>query len=445
MGRGGSTPTVLLRFVAGIVAISVLGGCTYDDREPGLFGRIVPTPSAASTPTPGADVDSSPPRRPAPLGNPDLPVAGEAVWTSGDGTAVTVRIAIHAVRRIPGATVLDWSVTPLSGPGLDTDDSVPPGFNLGLTRFGEGNTNIFLLDALRVYRPLTHRGPGLPSCLCSPVWLDQRDLWINHTTLFQLAYPALPAVTTSVDVDIASVAPFAQIPVTPIGMVPLSSRRTVLTRPPFQEDPQATTTTFDYPQGHQLFSIAVNAVYRAANFSAVSWTISAVSGGAGLENATVPPIADSAPPAKSYNRTAASGPQLTFPGSPEVLRARLSTTRLAGRGELECLCTDLRLWTVGLHDPGASVSVVTVLPPLPASATSVTLVFPGLTTIGGIRPLSSPGTAYESAGAVTRATRTWTYQADTPQPGWSSEAWPTPIPDPAQLDQFRATVDTLIR
>ena len=122
-------------------------------------------------------------------------------------------------------------MTPLSGPGLDSRRRVPPGFNLGLTRFDEGNTNIFLLDGRRVYRPLTHRGPGLAACLCTPVWLDQRDLRINHTTLFQVAYPALPDATTSIDVDIASVPPFAHIPVTPVGMVPLSTRRTDLTRP----------------------------------------------------------------------------------------------------------------------------------------------------------------------------------------------------------------------
>ena len=149
-------------------------------------------------------------------------MVGEAIWTSGDGSAITVRIAVHAVRRIPGATVLDWSVTPLAGPGLDTDDRVPPGFNLGLTRFGEGNTNVFLLDGRRVYRPLTHRGPGLAACLCTPVWLDQHDLRINHTTLFQIAYPALPEATTSIDVDIASVPPFAHIPVAPVGAVPLN-------------------------------------------------------------------------------------------------------------------------------------------------------------------------------------------------------------------------------
>ena len=41
---------------------------------------------------------------------------------------------MHAVRRAPGLTVLDWSVTPLSAPDRQTGDEVPPGFDLGLDR-----------------------------------------------------------------------------------------------------------------------------------------------------------------------------------------------------------------------------------------------------------------------------------------------------------------------
>jgi hypothetical protein len=40
-------------------------------------------------------------------------VADERTWTSADGLQIQVRIAVHAVRRVGGATVLDWSVTPI--------------------------------------------------------------------------------------------------------------------------------------------------------------------------------------------------------------------------------------------------------------------------------------------------------------------------------------------
>jgi hypothetical protein len=52
-------------------------------------------------------------------------VVGEATWTSADGLDITMRLAVHAVRRVPGGTVLDWSVTPLHGRGLRPNDPLP--------------------------------------------------------------------------------------------------------------------------------------------------------------------------------------------------------------------------------------------------------------------------------------------------------------------------------
>src|SRR5215211_4002613 len=95
----------------------LLTGCSYDHVEPGLFGQ-----SAARE-------TSAPPIRPvtpderAQTPNPDLPVVGEATWTSADGFDITMRVAVHAVRRTEGATVLDWSVTPLRGAGLQPKGS----------------------------------------------------------------------------------------------------------------------------------------------------------------------------------------------------------------------------------------------------------------------------------------------------------------------------------
>ena len=104
----------------------------------------------------------------------DLPVVGEAVWTSADGLDITMRLAVHAVRRIEGATLLDWSVTPLDG-RLRPRDPLPTTVNLGLNRPGEGYPNIVLIDAARarVYRPLTRKGWD-SQCLCTPLTLAQR-------------------------------------------------------------------------------------------------------------------------------------------------------------------------------------------------------------------------------------------------------------------------------
>jgi hypothetical protein len=78
-------------------------------------------PATAAPPTP-------------PATNPELPVLAEAVWTSADGLGVQVRIGVHAVRRISGATVLDWSVTPLAAPHLQPGDPVPAHLDLALSR-----------------------------------------------------------------------------------------------------------------------------------------------------------------------------------------------------------------------------------------------------------------------------------------------------------------------
>ena len=113
------------------LALVVLGACTWSENEPGLLHR------RADTESPGPP---SPDRA-----NPSLPVAGETTWTSAEGQRVTTRIAVHAVRRTTGMTVLDWSVTPLSAPGRQDGDEMPPGFDLGLDR-PDGGINIVLLD-----------------------------------------------------------------------------------------------------------------------------------------------------------------------------------------------------------------------------------------------------------------------------------------------------------
>ena len=113
------------RLVATLLVLGCLvAGCSYERVEPGLFGRPMSRQTTAPPmrPLPPADTLPSP--------NPDLPVVGEAIWTSADGLAITMRLAVHAVRRVEGGTVLDWSVTPLHGPGLTaersaTDDGRP--------------------------------------------------------------------------------------------------------------------------------------------------------------------------------------------------------------------------------------------------------------------------------------------------------------------------------
>ena len=151
-------------------ALVVVAGCTYSEREPGLLDRETPQPTV------GPPSSTSPPTAtPVPVTNPELPVAGESVWTSADGLDVQVRFAVHAVRRVDGGTVLDWSVTPIRAANLRPGDAVPDSVDLGLSRRWESSANVFLVDAPRrtVYRPLV-RAPDSDYCLCTPIWLSQR-------------------------------------------------------------------------------------------------------------------------------------------------------------------------------------------------------------------------------------------------------------------------------
>src|ERR687897_2748931 len=88
-----------------LVVALLLVGCTYENREPGLFGRTpAATPAeAGNSPNP---LDSSA----------AIPLLGEATWVPPDTRGIPIRIAIHGVRRVPGGTVLDWSITALSAP-----------------------------------------------------------------------------------------------------------------------------------------------------------------------------------------------------------------------------------------------------------------------------------------------------------------------------------------
>ena len=164
----------------------VASGCSYAEREPGLFPTRVPTASQA--PPPRAKFLPKPT-------NPNLPVLGDAIWVSGGRLPVTFRFAVHAVRRIEGAAVLDWSVTPLRARGFEFGDDLP-GIDLGLARDSLSDVNIALIDPLsdRVFQPLSHRSRELFNhCLCSPPWVIQQDLRIGETRLMQIAYPELPA------------------------------------------------------------------------------------------------------------------------------------------------------------------------------------------------------------------------------------------------------------
>ena len=429
------------RLVALLVVLGcLLAGCSYDRAEPGLFRQPMTRQTTAPpiSPVPSAEQLPSP--------NPDLPVVGEAIWTSADGLAITMRLAVHAVRRMESGTVLDWSVTPLQGASLQPKDPLPTTVDLGLSRPGEGYPDILLVDTARarVYRPLTRKGWG-SLCLCSPVTLAQRSLRIGYTTLLQVAFPALPDELATVDVHLATVPPFWRVPVTPPGMLPLASYPTDLTRSADPTPVIASTKPFSYRPAGQRYLVMVNSVYSSSSFTSIAWTILSIEPGHGLGAASTPPFADAAPPRRAYNQISAGGPQIKVDAERPVWRARLVTTKLAGLGALECLCTDLRSGSAAMRLIGQQMHVITNLPPVPPGTSSVDIVFPGLTTFTDVAVTRAPNSAFRSAGPAVREAGFWTYRAEQPQPGWRPRDWPTPLPRTEQARAFQATVDAIVR
>ena len=425
-------PTVVAALLAAV-------GCTYSEREPGLLDRDTPQPTV------GPPSSKSPPTAtPLPVANPELPVAGEAVWTSADGLDVQIRFAVHAVRRVDGGTVLDWSVTPIRVPNLRPGDAVPDSVDLGLSRRWESSANVFLVDARRrtVYRPLL-RGPDSDYCLCTPIWLAQRSLRIGVTTLLQVAFPELPDALRTVDVDIPTVPQFWQVPVTPVGQVPVANRPTDLTRPA-QAHPRVTRSDmFRYGASEQVFRVRVHRVIAGGTFTSLEWAIVSVTGGDGVETASAPPFASKdAATVTGYNPVAASGPVLRVGADARILQTRVVTNRLTSGKADECLCTDLRVWAAVLRQPDKVATVVTNYPALPKGTQRVEVVFDGL------EPMEVPVTPASDAsirtkGPVPTNPRFWQLQRSDPQTGWQTGEWPTPVPNSAQLESYTATVDLI--
>jgi hypothetical protein len=428
----------LKQLCAAFLIGALIAGCSYSTEEPGLFRS---DPEAVESPP-------ELPERPWPSTldrivrtNSKLPVVGEEIWTSGDGLDLTVRIAIHAVRRTEGATVLDWSVTALQAPGLRVGEPVPAVVNLGLLRLDQGNTNVFLMDARgRLYRPLVHRNISR-RCLCVSIYRAQRQLRIGRTVLLQMAFPELPADLTTIDVDVATVPMFSRVPVTPVGMVPLAKSPTDLMRPPPQ-NPRTPILgkAFSYaPAAGQRFAIRIEEVIASPNNTSVVWAIRSLSSGPGLENANELPFAD--PTASiNYNAIAASGPLLR--AGDQVLRARLVSSALTSNRTVECLCSDLRLWARALYSPGHEVSVITNFAALPEGLRNVEIVIPG---VGAQRvPVTSAEDAStRSAGPQRQQVSTWDERTWLRR--WGTADWPTPLPDPALLPDFTPSVDRILR
>ena len=418
-----------------IVALSA-GSCTYSTSEPGLFRTEAPVEEFSDEPLP-----------PQPT-NPRLPVAGETVWTSSEGLRITTRFAIHAVRRMAGATVLDWSVTPLSAPDLDRGARIPSWVDLGLSRAAGGDLSALLIDSAagKVYRPLQHRSRReFNRCLCTPLWVSQLELRIGETRLLQAAFPPLPTNARFVDVAMSTLPVFGHVPVTPVGQVPTALGPLDLGRKPAETSPLAAPYHVSEPNvrgAKRVQSIQIDAIEAGDHFTSLRWTIRSISDQPSYAVfPPSPPITAEVPPDVELSKpSAASGPQLQ--AGKTTLGVRWITTRMQGRGALDCLCTELGLWATTLRQAGGRATVTTVFPALPHGTTAVDVVLPRTTTLWRLPVTPAADSAARLGPPRPASVDTWVYLTDRPPAGWSTTDWPTPLPDARQLDDYASFVES---
>ena len=66
------------------------------------------------------------------------------------------------------------------------------------------------------------------------------------------------------------------------------------------------------------------------------------------------------------------------------MTARWMTGDYAGRPFLECLCTNLDIWAIGLRTAGGTAQLVTTYPALPRGIDRVDIVLPGVANLTGL-------------------------------------------------------------
>jgi len=430
------------RLVPIIAAACVLSaGCTYAKEEPGLFRN-----KASQSPT----VEQT--ALPAPT-NPKLPVAAEAEWTTAEGLNISTRFAIHAVRRVQDATVVDWSVTPLSAPGHGLGERLPSWVDLGLSRSSEGDINMFLLDPAggKVYRTLSHQSRRLFNrCLCTPLWLAQQGLRIGETRLLQATFPPLPDALGFVDVDLINLAPFVHVPVTPIGEVPTATHPTDLARPPTALRTTLAQQVFRYrDEPRRVQRISIDRVVAAPGRTSLEWTITSVTDQSTfvLEPA-MSPIGGILPDdVDVLDPDVVSGPMIKPEGLPATKPSKVAwmTTAVAERKAYECLCSPLGLWAGSLRREGGQASVTSNYPALPPGTRTVSVILPGVATLSGIPVVQAEDSAPRLGPPKLYAGDAWNYFSDDPPRGWTSSQWPSPLPDTDQLKNYRFFIENLTK
>jgi hypothetical protein len=419
-------------------AILLLAGCSYDSSEPGLFPSPRPRVEHTAAPGPGF--------KPQPT-NPELPVLGERLWvTAFSELPITIRLAVHAVRRIEGATVLDWSITPIAAPGLGFGDSLPT-IDFGLEPANRAAAGMLIDPAAgRVYSPLRHRSRrAFNHCLCTPMVRLQPDLRMGSTRLLQTTFPALPATLAFVDVGLATVSPIRHVPVSPVGTAPTAVAPTDLGRPEEPVRRGQGAIDFANPIGsNQRQRISVTRLLAAPGGATLEWTLTALDDQARHRVVSYGPPVAGTPPADAdlASVNPASGPLLRM--GPTRLGNLWVRTTVNNRTAYECQCSDIGLWASGLRYRGVTVGLVTNYPALPSRTRTVDVEFPGFGTVQNVRAVRTEDAARNAGPAKRAETGRWTYSMDDLPYGWPTSAWPTDTPDTSELAEYESNVEPLL-
>ncbi|QGN33677.1 hypothetical protein [Microlunatus sp. Gsoil 973] len=412
--------------ILGLVLGLLTTACTWGSApEPGLFGRNQPSSAGSGPPSP-------------PIGrvNPDLPVLGERTLTPDRVDDPPLRVALHALRRTPGGTLLDWSVTPLQVVGLRVGDPVDAHSTAAALVAAAGTFRIIDGDRGTVYRPLisTRSGRYVGSAPAG-------GLRIGVTSLLQIAFGALPPTLHSVSVELPGVELFTDVPVPDPGRYFGPTRAVDLARSPDVDEVIRWSPAFVYhAAGGQRFRIGIVAVESASDATSIVWSIWSITDGDGLRGAAGPPITDRHD--ALGHRSTASGLRLIPAGSARAITVWHESTGPEGGGDAFCLCTDLRTAPTDLSRARRSITVVSNLPPLPLRTQFVDVVLPGVGRMQHIPVSESLDSSSQVAGAIQDVSG----EVEAPSGRWEAatgNTWPPPRPSRDVLRHTREVVARL--
>ena len=400
-----------------------------------------------------------------------IPVVASYVIDGGTDTPQNVRVAIHGVRRIKDATVLDWSVTPLAGGSLKSGDPVGQKIDIDVEPGLDNSQAVNLIDASahKVYRPLDNedrKNAGIPlaGCLCVPWFMVENDLTIGKTRLLQAAFPDLPASLKSIGVSIRSQPLVTDVPIAAEGKVSTGDSEDLAA--PAKELPTASEPmSFRYPMADELddpaqkMTLVINEVLASREATSLVFTVNAEEDGEGLDAWQGRPVDDPdvVPFGTQLWDLSTVGPGLRPSGASDGKVTRAWFAEVSQKTGIppgvakdftwrECLCSTTQRYAEPLKKAGGSHTFSMSLPALPDGTDSVDVVFPRKTLPPITDVKVTNAKAVKDSGTTLAKVGTWKYGtvADSSLPkGWSIEEWPTPVPSSEDISGSDTAVDTL--